>query len=113
MKTCVCGKCNQLSKKEINDKFDQELHKELVENNEIYLWMSFADPDKPKGHQFLGVIITKCFGMAHAVDKINTLGINPGGEIWVEETNPNDFQPEHFDTLLTEEQLSDISEKVQ
>lgn len=43
-------------------------------------WLSFADPDKPKGLQFLGVIVVKAvsFQDAHAT---SLLCGNPGGEV--------------------------------
>jgi hypothetical protein len=53
------------------------------ERNEppISWWMSFCDPDKPKGEQFLGVVITKAPGLMHARQRAWMFGINPGGEI--------------------------------
>lgn len=44
-------------------------------------WMSFCDPDKPKGQQFLGVCIVEAPSFMHAHQKAWVLGINPGGEI--------------------------------
>lgn len=44
-------------------------------------WMSFCDPDKPKGQQFLGVVVVEAPGFMHAHQKAWSLGINPGGEI--------------------------------
>lgn len=44
-------------------------------------WMSFCDPDKPKGQQFLGVVVVEALGFMHAQQKAWALGINPGGEI--------------------------------
>lgn len=46
-----------------------------------YYWLSFADPNKPKGTQFLGVIILEANGFLNAVSKCNYLKLNPGGEI--------------------------------
>jgi hypothetical protein len=78
---------------------------EELDNDEECLWMSFCDPDKPEGEQFLGVIITKDKGFAHAVTKINSLGINPGGEILCYETDPEDIPEDCFDRLLSYEEL--------
>ena len=44
-------------------------------------WMSFCDPDKPKGEQFIGVAIVVAPGFMHAHQRAWSLGINPGGEI--------------------------------
>lgn len=67
-------------------------------------WMSFCDPDKPKGQQFLGVVVVEVSDvdaaaikpildarfprhkegaewMAAATDKAYRLGCNPGGEV--------------------------------
>ena len=48
-------------------------------------WMSFRDPNKPKGRQFLGVAIVEAPGFMHAVQKTWELNINPGGEIVAEQ----------------------------
>ena len=44
-------------------------------------WLSFVDPDKPKGEQFLGAIAVQGDDMAAAVARTRALGINPGGEV--------------------------------
>lgn len=46
-----------------------------------WFWMSFADPKRPKGQQFLGVAIVEADEFLHAVSISHRLGINPGGEI--------------------------------
>lgn len=46
-----------------------------------YFWLSFCDPHKPEGSQFLGVILIKGYGFMDAVSRCNMLGINPGGEV--------------------------------
>lgn len=71
------------------------------------LWMSFCDPYKPEGQQFLGVIVTYASGLLHAHMKINALGINPGGEIRCVETDPKMIKPEHFDKLLSKQDMID------
>jgi len=65
------------------------------------LWMSFCDSQKPEGHQLLGVIITDCVDFIGAMMNINKLGINPGGQIQVAEVNKDDFDKNHFDVLLS------------
>lgn len=69
------------------------------------LWMSFCDPERPKGQQFLGVVILRTKGVAHAIAKTWQLGINPGGEVMSYTTDPGDIKPEHFDRLLSHAEL--------
>lgn len=44
-------------------------------------WLSFADPDKPSGSQFLGVVVIRAASYPLAVHETHRLGINPGGEV--------------------------------
>lgn len=44
-------------------------------------WLSFADPDRPKGAQFLGAAIVQGRDIAEANQRAWTLKINPGGEV--------------------------------
>lgn len=49
-------------------------------------WLSFADPKKPKGSQFLGACILEVDSessnpLEKAIHKAHELGINPGGEV--------------------------------
>ena len=46
-----------------------------------WFWLSFADPNKPRGTQFLGASIVLASGFLEAVQKAHALGINPVGEI--------------------------------
>lgn len=87
--------------------FNEKLNEELNESVVKCLWMSFCDPDKPKGKQFLGVVITNAIGIASAVDKAHRLGINPGGEILSYETDPGNINPNHFDRLLSAQELEE------
>ena len=43
-------------------------------------WLSFADPNLPKGAQFLGASIIRASHFLEAVKVAHALGINPGGE---------------------------------
>lgn len=54
---------------------------EEKDNPPVLWWMSFCDPGKPTGQQFLGVVIVEAPGFVHAHQKSCALGINPGGEI--------------------------------
>ncbi len=44
-------------------------------------WLSFADPDKPRGTQFLGVAIVEELDFIGAIKRAHALGCNPGGEV--------------------------------
>ena len=44
-------------------------------------WLSFADPLRPTGQQFLGVVIVDAIGFIEAVRVTHILGVNPGGEV--------------------------------
>lgn len=94
-----------MNQKQRRDKFNMFLAAEVEANKETCIWMSFCDPDKPEGQQFLGVIITKALGFAHAVEKAHELGINPGGEIQSMEFDPAEVNPKDFDRLLSEADL--------
>ena len=45
-------------------------------------WLSFCDPERPAGTQFLGAIVLECFeDPGLAASECWALGINPGGEM--------------------------------
>lgn len=44
-------------------------------------WLSFADPDLPKGKQFLGVCVVDADDVADALKTAHAAGCNPGGEV--------------------------------
>lgn len=44
-------------------------------------WLSFCDPAKPKGEQFIGICIVEAVDQITAVKVTHALGINPGGEV--------------------------------
>jgi hypothetical protein len=43
--------------------------------------LSFADPDRPRGTQFLGACIVEAMHFVEAIKIAHVLGINPGGEV--------------------------------
>lgn len=72
------------------------------------MWLSFCDDEKPKGSQFLGVIIIKASDVVDAVAKSHFLGINPGGEILAYELSDEASAeiPENFrNRLLSKDEL--------
>lgn len=44
-------------------------------------WLSFADPDMPKGSQFLGVAIVRASNPEEAIKECWKMKINPGGQV--------------------------------
>lgn len=51
------------------------------------MWLSFADPTRPTGRQFLGAAIVRADRIITAVRRAHALGINPGGEVmsmWID-----------------------------
>lgn len=47
----------------------------------VYWWLSFCDPEAPKGEQFLGAICIQAPDFMGAVALTHFMGINPGGEV--------------------------------
>jgi hypothetical protein len=43
--------------------------------------MSFCDPDRPTGEQFLGCLIIRAADYHEMIIKSHLLGLNPGGEV--------------------------------
>ena len=99
------GKAAWVKRAFLRARFEQRMVEE-DDGIERCLWMSFCDTGRPKGKQFLGVIIMWSPGVAHAIDRAWKLGINPGGEIMSYIINPNKIKPEHFDRLLTKQELT-------
>jgi hypothetical protein len=72
-------------------------------------WMSFADPDKPKGQQFLGAVILEASSLSDAIQETWRKGINPGGEVVFLEIAPDKeylCPPETRNALLSREELT-------
>lgn len=44
-------------------------------------WLSFADPNLPRGMQFLGACVVYGFDVATAARSAHIAGCNPGGEV--------------------------------
>lgn len=52
-------------------------------------WLSFCDPERPEGTQFLGVAIVDGTELLSATSRAYALGCNPGGEIMSLQVAPN------------------------
>ena len=72
-------------------------------------WLSFSDPDAPRGKRFLGVAIVDMDTDASAVEIIRhtwKLGINPGGAVAISQLDDRSALPiarEHGMKLITDE----------
>lgn len=66
----------QISQAEFDIRVLELKKKENEENKELLLYLSFEDEYTWKG----GIIVKAC-GMLHALDIINQLDINPGGQV--------------------------------
>lgn len=65
-------------------------------------WLSFVDPDRPTGSQFLGVVIVQGMSVGGALVEANRLGINPGGLVLSIELRPDHVPPADYrNRLLT------------
>lgn len=70
-------------------------------------WLSFADSERPKGTQFLGVVIVDAGSFIEAVRLTHVLGLNPGGEVRGTEL-PDDappVAPRNMRRLLSREEI--------
>src|SRR3974390_101678 len=72
-------------------------------------WLSFSDPDAPRGKRFLGVAIVDMDTEASAVEIIRhtwKLGINPGGAVAITQLDDRSalrIAREHRNKLITDE----------
>ena len=72
-------------------------------------WLSFSDPDAPRGKRFLGVAIVDMDTDASAVEIIRhtwKLGINPGGAVAITQLDDRSalrIAREHRNKLITDE----------
>ena len=74
------------------------------------LWMmSFCDPDRPAGTQYLGGAVIQAPTLAAAITRSHVLKVNPGGEVATAGPLPAAWiGPEWRDRLLTREEVEAI-----
>lgn len=65
-------------------------------------WLSFCDPHKPAGEQFLGVAIVEADSVRDAIQTAWAHGCNPGGEVQTVVLPPIDSLPDDKARLLAE-----------
>ena len=74
-------------------------------------WLSFADPGRPEGTQFLGVAIIQGSTLAAAITRSHLLKVNPGGQVGI--LGPIEAEyiaPEWRDRLLSAAEIDAIPE---
>ncbi len=79
-------------------------------------WLSFADPDLPKGTQFLGGCVVRATSFIEAVQVSHALGINPGGEVQGHPVAiPDGFHPvpeAYIERLLSRDDCARMDEEM-
>jgi hypothetical protein len=65
-----------------------------------FYWMSFADPDRPEGTQFLGCLILQATDPMDLITKSHRMGLNPGGEVQFLEIPPEGIPAEKWHNRL-------------
>lgn len=58
-----------------------KMHDEEARNPEQWWYLSFVDPRRPKGTQFLGACVVRGRGILTAMRRAHVVGCNPGGEV--------------------------------
>lgn len=75
-------------------------------------WLSFADPARPKGQQFLGVSVVRAESFTQAVFQARSLGINPGGQVQGFEVESGTIPEGDIERLLSRDEALILSEQV-
>jgi hypothetical protein len=59
-----------------------EMLADEIGTGQVDLWtLSFTDPKRSKGSQWVGTIMVEAFGLVDALTRVNALGLNPGGAV--------------------------------
>lgn len=78
-------------------------------------WLSFADPKRPRGEQWLGAAIVRARNSWEAIAEAHLLGCNPGGEVLFVALPPQQAArvPERWiGKLLTKEDVACVDEEM-
>lgn len=76
-------------------------------------WLSFCDPAKPAGSQFLGVAIVEATSVRDAIKTAWAHGCNPGGEVQTVALPPIDRLPEERARLLAETPFNTLMDRAE
>lgn len=63
------------------DVHEQDLEIAQQFDGPIWFWLSFCDPEKPAGQQFVGVSLVEARSMPMAITVAHQRGCNPGGSV--------------------------------
>lgn len=81
-------------------------------------WLSFADPARPSGSQFLGCVLIEALSMIEAVQAAHYRDINPGGQVMGKPLNRASFSVLSFpiapylNRLLNREDCLALDERI-
>ena len=89
----------------------QCLARPLEMNLAGWFWLSFADPDKPKGEQYLGVVIVQGINPRDAHMRSHELGLNPGGEM-IAMRMDHEPDEQYVNRILTEAEARELGDAV-
>jgi hypothetical protein len=79
----------------------------------MWWWLSFADPDKPEGEQFLGGLFLRGHTLPAVITESHLRGLNPGGEVQVVELPPELEVPEKWaERLLSREEVAEMDQEM-
>jgi len=76
----------------------------------MIFWLSFCDPERPKGTQFLGASLVEADDLEQAIRTAHRVGANPGGEVMSMEVPQRTWggcRP-HLNRLMQREELEKI-----
>ena len=95
-----------MNDKEFRKRADALLIQESIQPL-AWWYLSFCDPGKPKGTQFLGACTVQAHGMADAITRAHRLGCNPGGEVagWGPLPKLPDVWKGHTERLLSKAEI--------
>ncbi len=78
-------------------------------------WLSFCDPKRSEGDQFLGACLVEADDLPLAVEETRRLSINPGGEVLGADADPVTVRliPSRWkNRLLTKAECAEMDEEV-
>jgi hypothetical protein len=66
----------------------------------FFWWLSFSDPRRPEGQQFIGVLIMEGMTLPEVIMESHARGLNPGGECQFVKIPPEYVPPAQFHNRL-------------
>jgi hypothetical protein len=79
------------------------------------MWLSFCDPTKPKGEQFLGACVVPGNNVGLGAAVAHSLGCNPGGEVagmLIPDEQVPLIRPKWLARVLTKQECHDFDEEL-